>query len=257
MPITFATFGLAYLAIIGIPPLAGFFTKDHIIEAAFAAGPVRGPVLGIAMVLGAGLTAFYMTRVMVMTFFGEPRWRAGQSGELPHPHEAPPSMTGPMIVLAFGSVGAGALFVAGGRLSHWLSPITGSAHHELPVPAWLISVGVLAVVAVGAAVAWRRYRESVPHTAPAGSPFTRAARADLYGDRFNEAVLMVPGQQLTAALRVVEDRGFAGAETGVARSVNGGSQLLRRTQNGYVRSYALSILSGAVIIAAVILAVNL
>ncbi|GED96464.1 NADH-quinone oxidoreductase subunit L [Gordonia crocea] len=256
MPITFATFGLAYLAIIGIPPLAGFFTKDHIIEAAFGAGGIRGPVLGAATVIGAGLTAFYMTRVMILTFFGTPRWQP-TDGAHPHPHEAPASMTGPMIVLAFGSVGAGALFVVGGRLADWLAPITGEAHHELPVPAWLISLGVLAVVAVGVGIAWRMYRDEVPATAPAGSPLTRAARADLYGDRFNEAALMVPGQQLTAALRVVEDRGFAGAETGLALGVDGGSRLLRETQNGYVRSYALAILSGAVIVAAVVLAVAL
>ncbi|MFT4200528.1 NADH-quinone oxidoreductase subunit L [Gordonia sp. (in: high G+C Gram-positive bacteria)] len=252
MPITFATFGLAYLAIIGIPPLAGFFTKDHIIEAAFGAGGVRGPLLGIACVLGAALTAFYMTRVMLLTFFGEPRWDDGAQ-----PHEAPPSMTGPMIVLAVGSVASGALLIIGGRLTHWLEPVTREAHHELPVPAWLVSLGVLAVVAAGIALAWYRYRETVPRTAPAGSPLTRAARADLYGDRINETVLMVPGQYLAKGLRVVEDRGFAGAEQGLALGVGGGSQLLRRAQNGYVRSYALTILSGAVIVVAVVVGVAL
>ncbi|GAB08335.1 NADH-quinone oxidoreductase chain L [Gordonia araii NBRC 100433] len=252
LPITFATFGLAYLAIIGIPPLAGFFTKDHIIEAAFGAGGIRGPVLGVVTVLGAGLTAFYMTRVMLMTFYGQPRWPEGS-----HPHEAPASMTAPMIVLAFGSVASGALLMVGGRFAHWLSPVTGETHHHLPVPVWLISLGVLAVVALGIAVAWRMYRASVPRTAPQGSPLARAARADLYGDRFNEAALMRPGQVLTAALRTVEDRGFTGAERGVALGVGGGSQLLRRAQNGYVRSYALTILSGAVLVVAVTLAVAL
>ncbi|QKT05956.1 NADH-quinone oxidoreductase subunit L [Gordonia sp. X0973] len=252
LPITFVTFGLAYLAIIGIPPLAGFFTKDHIIEAAFGAGGIRGPVLGIATVVGAGLTAFYMTRVMLLTFFGEPRWSKDA-----HPHEAPLSMTVPMIVLAVGSVASGALLVFGGHFAAWLTPITGSAHHELPVPAWLLSLGVLAVVALGIAIAWRAYRGTVPRTAPSGSPLTRAARADLYGDRFNEKVLMVPGQQLTAALRVVEDRGFGGAERGLALGVDGGSQLLRQAQNGYVRSYALGVLSGAVILIGIVLAVAL
>ena len=112
MPITFATFGLGYLAIIGVPPFAGFFSKDAIIETAFAAGGVRGLVLGGAALLGAGITAFYMTRVMLMTFFGEKRWAAWASeatGEMtePHPHESPAIMTWPMIVLAIGSVGAG------------------------------------------------------------------------------------------------------------------------------------------------------
>ena len=79
MPITFVTFGLGYLAIIGVPPLSGFFSKDPIIETAFAAGGLRGWLLGGAALLGAGITAFYMTRVMVMTFFGEKRWKRHDS----------------------------------------------------------------------------------------------------------------------------------------------------------------------------------
>ena len=100
MPITFVTFGLGYLAIIGVPPFAGFFSKDAIIETAFAAGGVKGILLGGAALLGAGITAFYMTRVMLMTFFGEKRWKgAGASEatgeEVLHPHESPGSMTCP------------------------------------------------------------------------------------------------------------------------------------------------------------------
>ena len=95
LPITFATFGLGYLAIIGVPPFAGFFSKDAIIEAALGGGGVRGYVLGGAALLGAGITAFYMTRVMLMTFFGEKRWAEGT-----HPHEAPALMAWPLILLA-------------------------------------------------------------------------------------------------------------------------------------------------------------
>ena len=102
LPITFATFGLGYLAIIGVPPLAGFFSKDGIIESALSAGGVKGIVLGGAAILGAGITAFYMTRVMLMTFFGERRWAASASAatgetEATHPHESPRVMTWPMI----------------------------------------------------------------------------------------------------------------------------------------------------------------
>src|SRR5215218_9007441 len=101
VPITFATFGLGYLAIIGVPPLAGFFSKDGIIEAALGTGGLKGPILGAAAILGAGITAFYMSRVMLMTFFGEKRWASEASeatGDKPlvHPHEAPAVMTLPM-----------------------------------------------------------------------------------------------------------------------------------------------------------------
>ena len=109
LPITFATFGLGYLAIIGVPPLAGFFSKDGIIEAALGSGGRQGAILGGAAMLGAGITAFYMTRVMLMTFFGEHRLGTADA----HPHEVPPVMTWPMILLAVGSVGFGALRDAG------------------------------------------------------------------------------------------------------------------------------------------------
>ena len=111
LPITFATFGLGYLAIIGVPPLAGFFSKDGIIEAALGAGGAKGIVLGAATILGAGITAFYMTRVMLMTFFGERRWKPDT-----HPHESPRVMTWPMILLAVGSVVSGGALAIGGTL---------------------------------------------------------------------------------------------------------------------------------------------
>ena len=120
LPITFATFGLGYLAIIGVWPFAGFFSKDAIIEAALGSGGTQGYVLGGAALLGAGITAFYMTRVMLMTFFGEKRWAPGS-----HPHEAPALMTWPMILLAFGSVFSGFLFTFGDSLPHWLEPVVG------------------------------------------------------------------------------------------------------------------------------------
>ena len=144
LPITFVTFGLGYLAIIGVPPLAGFFSKDGIIEAALGAGGAKGIVLGGAAILGAGITAFYMTRVMLMTFFGERRWKPDT-----HPHESPKVMTWPMILLAVGSVASGGFLAIGGTLEHWLAPVVGEheAHHV--VPAWVVTVIVLSVVAVG------------------------------------------------------------------------------------------------------------
>lgn len=253
LPITFVTFGLGYLAIIGVPPLAGFFSKDGIIEAALGAGGVKGFILGGVTILGAGITAFYMTRVMLMTFFGEKRWADGS-----HPHEAPAVMTWPMILLAIGSVGSGAAFAIGGTLEHWLEPVVGAheVHHVAPV--WVVTTVILAVVAVGIAIAYRMYgTKPVPEQVPAGSALAVAARRDLYGDAFNEAALMRPGQMLTRGLVEIDDEAVEGAAGGLAASVSRLSTGLKRLQTGYARSYALSMLSGAVLLVAAILAVQL
>jgi NADH-quinone oxidoreductase subunit L len=264
MPITFVTFGLGYLAIIGVPPLSGFFSKDPIIETAFAAGGVKGLLLGGAALLGAGITAFYMTRVMLMTFFGEERWQAKASeatGELiePHPHESPGSMTWPMIVLAVGSVGAGGLLAMGGTLEHWLEPVVGS-HQEahFAVPAWVMTAVTLAVIAAGVAIAYRMYAtRAIPETAPEKvSALTVAARHDLYGDAFNEDVLMRPGQRLTEGLVEIDDDAIDGVSKGLGMLVGSASKRLGLLQTGFARSYALSMLGGAALVLAAILAVR-
>jgi NADH-quinone oxidoreductase subunit L len=256
LPITFVTFGLGYLAIIGVPPFAGFFSKDAIIEAALHEGGARGYVLGGAALLGAGLTAFYMTRVMLMTFFGEKRWAPSA-----HPHEAPALMTGPMILLAFGSVFAGGLFAVGGTLQHWLEPVVG-VHEEAAhaLPAWVSTTVALTVVAVGIAVAYRMYggKAEIPRVAPAQvSVLTTAARADLYGDAFNEEMFMRPGAQLTEALVEVDDAGVDGSVNALAALVGRASDRLRGLQTGFARSYALEMLMGAALVIAAILAVQL
>ena len=254
LPITFATFGLAYLAIIGVPPFAGFFSKDAIVEAALSSGGIRGYVLGGTALLGAGITAFYMTRVMLMTFFGEKRWASGV-----HPHEAPALMTWPMIVLAFGSVFSGGLLAVGGTLQRWLEPVVG-AHEAAPhtLPAWVSTVLALTVVAIGIAVAYAKYgRLPIPREAPLSvSPATTAARADLYGDAFNEEVFMRPGVQLTHALTEFDDAGVDGSVNALAALVSSTSNRLRGLQTGFARNYALSMMAGAMLVVALILAVR-
>jgi NADH-quinone oxidoreductase subunit L len=254
LPITFATFGLGYLAIIGVPPFAGFFSKDKIIEAALSTGDARGYALGGAALLGAGITAFYMTRVMLMTFFGEKRWAPGA-----HPHEAPAVMAWPMILLAVGSVFSGFLLWWGGSLQHWLEPVVG-VHEEAAhaLPSWVTTVVALGVVAVGIAVAYRMYgRAAIPAVAPVRvSALTAAARADLYGDAFNEEVFMRPGAQLTEALVEVDNAGVDGSVNALAALVGRISNRLRGLQTGFARNYALSMLAGAVLVAALILAVR-
>jgi NADH-quinone oxidoreductase subunit L len=255
LPVTFATFGLGYLAIIGVPPFAGFFSKDKIIEAALSTGDTRGYVLGGAALLGAGVTAFYMTRVMLMTFFGEKRWTPGT-----HPHEAPAVMTWPMILLAVGSVFSGGLLWYGGALQHWLEPVVGvreEAAHALP--AWVTTVVALGVVAVGIAVAYQMYAtKAIPRVAPVRvSALTKAARADLYGDAFNEEVFMDGGSGLTDALVEVDNAGLDGLVNSLVALVSRTSNRLRGLQTGYARNYALSMLAGATLLVAVVLAMQL
>jgi NADH-quinone oxidoreductase subunit L len=253
MPVTFVTFGLGYLAIIGVPPFSGFFSKDKIIETAWAAGGVKGIILGSVAVLGAGITAFYMTRVMLLTFFGEKRWKPDT-----HPHESPATMTMPMVVLALGSVFAGGLLVLGGSLQHWLEPVVGEHHGHLSVPIWVITAGTLAVVLIGVGIAYRQYAgRSVPTSAPDDvSALTEAARADLYGDAFNEATFMRPGQKLTTALGLADTKGVDGVVSGVAAAVSGLSTRVRRLQTGMVRSYALSMFAGAALLVAMMMVVR-
>ncbi len=256
MPITFATFGLGYLAIIGVPPFAGFYSKDKIIEVAFNMGGIKGVTLGIAALLGAAITAFYMTRVVVMTFAGNKRW-----DEKAHPHESPALMWIPMVLLALGSVASGFLFTHGNSLVNWLSPVVApnpGPETEMLKPA-VVSILALVVVLIGVGIAIAKYlRAEVPVVAPENvSVFTKIARRDLLQDDFNEAVFMRPGQKLTDALVVTDTAVIDGAVRGVARLTKGTGSVLRYTQTGFVRSYAMWILLGAIGLIAAIWVVTL
>jgi NADH-quinone oxidoreductase subunit L len=255
MPITFATFSLGYVALIGLIPFSGYWTKDAIIEAAFDRGGWSGYLLGGVAVLGAGLTAFYMTRLMILTFFGRPRWEEGV-----HPHESPRVMTVPMIVLAVGSVAAGFLLVQVFPLSHALAPVFGppeeaGSHVLAPIT---LGVLVLGAMLIGVLLAYLLVgRRPVPVTRPVRvSPITRAARAGLYADAVNESLFMRPGQWLTRALVYVDNRGVDGVVNGMAATLGGSSARLGRAQTGFVRTYALGMLGGAVIVAGALWAVT-
>jgi NADH-quinone oxidoreductase subunit L len=254
LPITFVTFGLGYLALIGFPLLSGWWTKDAIIEAAFDKGGVSGWLLGGVAVLGAGLTAFYMTRLMLMTFFGRSRWEDGV-----HPHESPPVMTAPMVVLAVGSVFAGFLLVQAFPLDEWLAPVFGEPEEATHVVAPLtVGLVVFVVMALGIGAAWLFVgRREVPLTAPARvSPVVLAARRGLYADTVNESLFMRPGMWLTRALVWLDNRGVDGVVNGTAAALGGSSSRLGRAQTGFVRSYALGMLGGAVLVAGALVAVT-
>jgi NADH-quinone oxidoreductase subunit L len=261
MPWTFVTFGFAYLAIIGIPPFSGFWTKDGIIDAAWQSGGTSGWLLGGAAIVGAGVTAFYMTRMMLMTYFGEKRWSSDGHGGVaehePHPHESPWVMVAPMVVLAIGSIGAGAFLIIDQRFVNFLAPVTGKP--AVPHGVWSgPGLVALALVLIGVAIAWYMYgRVPVPSVAPRGSVITAAARKDLYGDAFNESVLMRPGQWLTRLSVYFDSRGVDGIVNGLAAVVGGTSGRARKIQTGYARSYALSMLIGAVLLVAGLLVVRL
>ena len=255
MPITAITFGLGYLAIIGVPPFAGFYSKDKIIETAFNAGGVQGVIFGSAALLGAVITAFYMTRVMLMTFFGNKRW-----ADDAHPHESPFLMWAPMAVLAIGSVASGYLLYSGKAIVEWLAPVVDQHHHEHEEFLQPIVVTSLAITAVliGVGIALAKYRGELAASAPQDvSIFTRVARRDLLQDDANEILFMRPGQKLTQVLLKTDESVIDGTVRAVAASTVGSARGMRKLQTGYVRNYALLILIGALVALVAVLVVTL
>ena len=245
MPITFVTFGLGYLAILGVPPFAGFYSKDLIIETAFDAGGAKGIILGSLTLLGAAITAFYMTRVMVLTFTGKKRWEDNA-----HPHESSFLMWFPMVILAIGSVTSGFLFTRGDALKNWLNPVFGiedgyTKHLIAPI---IVSMMALTAVAIGVSIALAKYHfTKVAAEAPENvSYLTIVARRDLLQDSINESLFMRPGQALTRLLVKGDAKVIDGAVRGIGQAALSSGASLRKSQNGFARSYAALILIGAV-----------
>lgn len=245
MKITWITFGLGWLAILGVPPFSGFWSKDKIIEAAFVGEGWRPWVFGLAALLGAGVTAFYMSRLFFMTFHGKARWTDDPPQ---HPHESPLTMTVPMMVLAVGSAALGLILGPTNIFSNWLEPVTGHhEHHEPVIAVPVLMAATLILVALGAGLAWVRYgRDEVPVNAPAGNALTQAARKDLYQDDLNEAIFMWPGIKLVRSVIWTDNELVDGGAMGLGKLTGAASTRLRRLQNGYARSYALTMLAGVV-----------
>ena len=254
MKVTWLTFMMGWLAIIGMFPFSGYFSKEPIIVAAFEREGWTAWLFGLAALLGAGLTAFYMTRLFVLTFHGPKRW----TEDIEHPHESPKLMTIPLILLAIGSVGAG--FLLATSVPDWLTATNGlaaeSGEHAPVLAHWLLTALSLLLTVLGAGLAWFLFRSgTATEPQPAGVVVT-AARRNLYTDAFNEAVFEKPGIFLTRALVFLDNRGVDGLVNGLAAAVGGGSGRLRRLQTGFVRSYATSILTGALLVVAAFLAVQ-
>jgi NADH-quinone oxidoreductase subunit L len=252
MRITWVTFGLAWLAIIGMFPFSGFFTKEPIIVAAFEREGWTAWLFGMAALAGAALTAFYMTRLFVLTFHGPKRW----TEDIKHPHESPPVMTVPLVLLAVGSVAAGWLMST--SVVDWLTPVLGEhEEHKAVLSHGLITTLSLVVTVLGAGLAYALFRNGTALQEQPAGPVVTAARRNLYADAFNEAVFEKPGIFLTRALVFLDNRGIDGLVNGLAAAVGGGSGRLRRLQTGFVRSYATSILTGALLVVAAFLALQL
>jgi len=240
MLITFGAFTFGYLAIMGIPPFSGFYSKDKIIHAAFE----QNTIAGIAAVLAAGITGFYMTRMFTMTFLGKARW-----DDEAHPHESPPVMTIPLIVLALGSLGLGASLVYWGDIVSWLTPVTGYESKPIAIPTTVLELITLAIVLIGVAIAVFIYARSVPIEPPQKvSVLTIAARNNLYDDATNDIVAVRPTWYAARFLVWFDNRVVDGAVNASAAFVGGASGRLRRIQNGFTRSYALVMVIGVIVV---------
>jgi len=258
MKVTWVTFALGWLAILGVPPFSGFWSKDLIIEAAFSGTGWQPWVFGGAALLGAGITALYMSRLYFMTFHGKARWHLpAQQGPGPErdPKEVGWTMTVPMIILAAGSVALGLVLYQGVPFLGFLESVTGTEAPDPVLPRWLLITLTMVLVVLGALIAFREFAvRDVPLEAPRGSALTRAARADLYGDTINETLVMRPGQVLTRTL-VATDRGAVdGAVHGVARMTGALGQSLRKLQSGYARNYAATMVIGVIVVLVLVLA---
>jgi len=249
MGITFVTTFIGYLAIIGIPPFSGFWSKDEIIHAAFE----RSVVIGVLTVIAAGITGFYMTRLIAMTFFGKARWPDDA-----HPHESPPIMTIPLMILAVGSAGLGMALIFWGDIKSWLEPVVGYATEPTPIPTSVMIVGTLIVIIIGAAIGWIMYaRRDVPEQAPRGNWLTRAARDELYGNQVNNVLVVEPTLVTAKAATWFDKYAIDGFVNGVATYFGQLSSQARKTQSGFARGYALAMVGGAFLIVLALLLVRL
>src|SRR6058998_185269 len=254
LPVTHATFTIAVLAIAGIPPFAGFFSKDGILAGVLGAAGEAGSGLLLGLwivgVLTAGITAFYMTRLYLLVFAGMPR----MSDEVKlHLHESPMVMTLPLIVLAAGSAFAGFLgvpeFLSHGAVTNYvekyLEPILKARHIESAVttaPSESTSLAItLALSVAGIAMAWAMYGRRPLPAAPADEPggFVRVVKDKFYVDEAIEAVIVRPYYGLCRVAAAIDEKVVDGLVNAAAAATDLVSQMTRLTQTGYVRNYAL------------------
>ncbi len=249
LPVTFATMGVAWLAISGIFPFSGFWSKDEILAATFAKGGAWLLLYGLGLLV-AILTAFYMTRLFVLTFLGGRRWDEGV-----HPHESPASMTIPLVILAVFSFGFGFVNTPM-RLGfeHFLEP----AFHGVPHPdalddsvIWTLAIVALVSAVVGIALAWRRYnRDELPAE---NTGWWSSAMAGFHVDEWYGRLFVLPGKRGAELAGQMDAKGIDGVAHGIARGVREAGTALQPVQSGKVRGYAgLLAAAGVVLIVAIV-----
>ncbi|MEY3588787.1 MAG: NADH-quinone oxidoreductase subunit [Actinomycetota bacterium] len=243
MPITGFTFIIGWLAIAGVPPFAGFWSKDEILLYAFA----NNRALYLVGIVTALLTAYYMTRQVIMVFYGEARWHDhaeehGAHGDSHTPHESPWTMTLPLVVLAGLSIVGGALQLPFSKsthfLEHWLEPVVHEAEADIHATwayenKWLLLGLAVVIAAVGIAASVAVYAKGKAR------PVEPQILAD--GWRYDASIAALVGGPGRAAFRGIaafDARVVDGAVNGVGIEVRNASGLLRRLQNGLIRSYA-------------------
>ena len=253
MKITYVTFFIACLAISGIPPFSGFFSKDEILSATYA----QSPLLYILGLGGALLTAFYMFRLLGMTFKGKFR---GTPEQEHHIHESPPTMTVPLIILVVlsaigGFIGIPELFAKNGnKFGDFLSPVFARSKQLLPehtVPhqtEWILIIVSALLVIIVSIWAWNKFKNYTPST-EADNTFVKVIRNKFYIDEAYDMLFVKPYHSLGTFLNNVFDKkGIDGIVNGVGRSVNYGSRQLRLLQSGQVGSYLLLMVVGLLIL---------
>ena len=264
MPITFGTSLIGWLAISGVPPFSGFFSKEEILVAALDTPGAQG--IWVIGTIVAGLTAFYMSRWFFLIFLGPKRYETA----LPdvHPHESPPSMTVPLVVLAAGSALGGLLNVTPASLlrfwdpetaflSSFLAPSVAPYYGETPFLPHVPAVAIVTLVALaGIGAAWALYlREGVDHAAIRErlGGFYQLAYGKFYVDELYEASIERPGRVLASGFATFDRVVIDGAVDGLGRGTRGLATVGRRLQNGFVRSYALAVVAGTVLVAVIFL----
>ena len=252
MPVTAFTFIVGWLAIAGVPPFAGFWSKDEILLFALA----KSPILYVVGLLTALLTAYYMTRQVIMVFFGEARWKDrseehGAHGDF-EPHESPPTMLLPLVVLAGLSIVGGGLQLPFSKdlhfLEHWLEPVIEFGEADIKKTWAYDNKYVLLLVAIVVAVAGIAAAVAV-YAKKKMAPVEPALLAD--GWKYDSSISRFmggPGRKAFDGVAWADRTIVDGAVNGVARVVRSVGELLRKGQTGAVRNYAAAVGVGVVLL---------